>query len=99
MVTPLSQNVEPVSKHKYLVESPVLCVDVDGTLLRTDTLYKCLLVSLKARPTLLLHMPFWLTRGRYGFKQALTERARDLFQSGTCPREPEVEQLIRDARA
>ncbi|HEV7252828.1 MAG TPA: UbiA family prenyltransferase [Mesorhizobium sp.] len=81
------------------LQSDVLCVDMDGTYLRTDTLYECLLVALKAKPQLLLHVPFWLAKGRLHLKQQLTKHARGALDLGLCGRQPEVEALVRQARA
>ncbi|HMN86761.1 MAG TPA: hypothetical protein PKA74_12325, partial [Bauldia sp.] len=36
------------------VRSDVLCVDLDGTLVRTDTLHEYALIAVKARPDVLL---------------------------------------------
>jgi 4-hydroxybenzoate polyprenyltransferase/phosphoserine phosphatase len=53
------------------VASPVLCVDLDGTLIRGNVLWECVLVLLKTRPFLLLRLPFWLFSGRASFKRQL----------------------------
>lgn len=45
-----------------------LCVDLDGTLLATDTLWESVVLLLRRRPWLLFWAPFWLLRGRAGFK-------------------------------
>lgn len=50
---------------------PVLCVDMDGTLLRTDTLWESLLSCLRSKPWILLLLPWWLLRGKAGLKEAL----------------------------
>jgi 4-hydroxybenzoate polyprenyltransferase len=87
---------DPRPRHR--IESPVLCVDLDGAYLRTDTLYESLLVAIKARPDVLLHVPLWLVKGRIRLKQRLTARTRDLFQLSAWPRQPEVAELIETAR-
>lgn len=96
-------NVEPTMSDQagegVPFESATLCVDMDGTLLRTDTLYECLLIAVKSRPDILLRVPFWLTKGRYHLKQAITERASHQADLSTYPRQPEVEELVRSARA
>jgi 4-hydroxybenzoate polyprenyltransferase/phosphoserine phosphatase len=56
------------------VPSPVLCVDLDGTLVRGNVLWECVLVLLKTRPTTLLLLPFWLLSGRAALKQKLAAR-------------------------
>jgi len=52
-----------------------LAVDLDGTLLRTDTLVESLLVLARHQPLALLCLPAWLARGRAALKQAVAARA------------------------
>jgi len=49
-------------------------VDLDGTLVRTDTLIESLLLLLKARPLLILVMPLWALKGKSYFKQQIADR-------------------------
>jgi 4-hydroxybenzoate polyprenyltransferase len=56
------------------VASPVLCVDLDGTLIRSNVLWECVLVLLKSRPITLFQLPFWLLLGRAGLKRQLAAR-------------------------
>src|SRR5438270_11662198 len=51
-----------------------LCVDLDGTLIRTDILWESLLQLLKRNPLYLLALPFWLVRGRANLKRQLAAR-------------------------
>ena len=48
-----------------------LCVDLDGTLLRSDLLYESFLRMLARRPWLLFLLPLWLLRGKAHLKQCL----------------------------
>jgi 4-hydroxybenzoate polyprenyltransferase len=66
----------------------VLCVDLDGTLLKTDLLWECIISLLKASPSALFGMPFWLLQGRARFKQKLAERAR--VDVTTLPYNPDL---------
>ena len=50
-----------------------LCVDLDGTLVKSDTLLDSLLVLARKRPSLLLALPGRLLRGRAAFKAFVTE--------------------------
>jgi 4-hydroxybenzoate polyprenyltransferase/phosphoglycolate phosphatase-like HAD superfamily hydrolase len=50
-----------------------LCVDLDGTLLCTDTLWEGMIQLLRRRPWLVFLAPFWLLRGRAHFKQLVSE--------------------------
>jgi 4-hydroxybenzoate polyprenyltransferase len=53
-----------------------LCVDLDGTLLKTDTLYELLACVLKQQPWLLFVLPFWLMRGKHVLKRELSHRCQ-----------------------
>ena len=50
-----------------------LCVDLDGTLVKSDTLLDSLLVLVRKRPTLLFGLPGQLMRGKAAFKAFITE--------------------------
>src|SRR5262245_22660125 len=50
-----------------------LVVDLDGTLVRTDTLHEALLALFARAPWMLLRAFGWLSRGRSGFKRALAD--------------------------
>src|ERR1044071_4358863 len=67
----------------------VLCVDLDGTLVRTDTLLEGVLRVLKGHPGMLFVLFAWLFRGRAYLKRKVAERA------GLHPGElPYCEELI-----
>lgn len=55
--------------------SRTLCVDLDGTLIRSDLLLESLCLALKRKPWLLLLLPFWLLRGKAYLKRALAAEA------------------------
>ena len=59
-----------------MTESPSLplCVDLDGTLIRTDSLVESVLELLRRRPFAALLMPFWLMKGKVGFKSEIASR-------------------------
>jgi 4-hydroxybenzoate polyprenyltransferase/phosphoserine phosphatase len=50
-----------------------LCVDLDGTLVKSDTLVDSLLVMLRTRPALLFKLPGRLLHGKAAFKAFVTE--------------------------
>jgi 4-hydroxybenzoate polyprenyltransferase/phosphoserine phosphatase len=57
--------------------SPVpLCVDLDGTLIRTDLLWESLLILLKKNPLLAFAVPFWWAKGRAHLKAQIASRVR-----------------------
>ena len=51
-----------------------LCVDLDGTLVKTDTLVDSVLVLARQHPKSLLSIPGWIAKGKAFFKQRVTER-------------------------
>jgi 4-hydroxybenzoate polyprenyltransferase/phosphoserine phosphatase len=50
-----------------------LCVDLDGTLTRTDLLFESVARLLKTKPWLMLALPFWMLRGRAALKRRLAQ--------------------------
>jgi 4-hydroxybenzoate polyprenyltransferase/phosphoserine phosphatase len=53
-----------------------LCVDLDGTLVRTDLLWESLVRLLQRNPLYALAVPFWFLRGRAVLKAQLASRAQ-----------------------
>ena len=51
-----------------------LVLDLDGTVLRTDTFHEMMAQALRQRPWILLFLPFWLWKGRAFAKVHLTEQ-------------------------
>lgn len=51
-----------------------LCVDLDGTLIKTDALWESLMVLLKHKPFYLLAVPLWILRGRAHLKKEIARR-------------------------
>ena len=51
---------------------PVLCVDLDGTLVKSDTLYDSALAVARHRPTALLQFAGWLLQGKAALKRHIT---------------------------
>src|SRR5208282_1491585 len=52
-----------------------LVVDLDGTLLRTDSLIESMFVLARTRPLSLFKLPLWCTQGIAGFKHRLAAAA------------------------
>ncbi len=52
-----------------------LCVDLDGTLVKSDTLVDAVLLLARQQPGTPLHWPAWVSKGRAGFKREVTSRA------------------------
>ncbi len=53
-----------------------LCIDLDGTVIATDSLAESLLVIMKVNPLLLLLLPFWVLRGKYYLKAQLEKNSK-----------------------
>jgi 4-hydroxybenzoate polyprenyltransferase/phosphoserine phosphatase len=79
------------------VLSPVLCVDLDGTLIRGNVLWECVLVLLKTRPITLLLLPFWLLAGRASLKRHVA--ARTHLNPARLPYRQQVLELIQQEKA
>ncbi len=76
---------------------PVLCVDLDGTLIRGNVLWECALVLLKTRPFTLLLFPFWLLSGRAALKRKLAARVH--LNPARLPYRQHVLDLLREEKA
>ncbi len=50
-----------------------LCVDLDGTLVFTDTLYEQLCLLIRYKPLMALKVPLWLSKGKAYLKSKLAE--------------------------
>lgn len=62
-----------MSKH---AASLPLAVDMDGTLVCGDTLWEACVKLVARKPWFILVMPFWLFRGKAGFKQAVSQHIK-----------------------
>lgn len=51
-----------------------LCVDLDGTLLKSDLLYESVIVLLRNNPLYVFLLPIWLFRGKAVLKEAIAKR-------------------------
>lgn len=55
------------------ITSLPLAVDMDGTLVHGDTLWEACVKLVAHKPWLVLLLPFWLFKGKAGFKQAVSQ--------------------------
>lgn len=53
-----------------------LCVDLDGTLIKTDTFAQALLLLIRTRPGALLKIPSWVKSGLAAFKQTVAQEVQ-----------------------
>ena len=68
-VSPLVSTSDPAANAPVLP----LCVDLDGTLVRSDTLVDSTLALARQHPALLLRLPAWLGEGKAALKRHITE--------------------------
>ncbi len=79
------------------VDTLPLVVDLDGTLLHTDTLVECLFDVARRQPLQLLQLPRWLAAGRAPLKRELAQLAR--LDLATLPRADDLVAHLRRLRA
>ena len=85
----------PIERHsppKKLHSTVPLCVDLDGTLVKTDTLVDSVLALARQNPRAILQIPGWLAQGKAAFKQHVTNSV-SLDVSGLPYNHPLVEYL------
>lgn len=79
------------------IESSVpLCVDLDGTLVKSDSLFECALQLLKSNPLMLFQMLIWLSRGKAVLKSEITARVR--LSSQLFPYNEELLAFVKQSR-
>ena len=75
-----------------------LCVDLDGTLIKTDLLWESFLVLLKRNPLSLFLVLFWFLKGRAYLKDAIARRVT--INPGRLPyQQPLIELLNKERRS
>ena len=78
---------------KRLHSKVPLCVDLDGTLVKTDTLIDSVLALVRQNPRAILQIPGWLAQGKAAFKQHVTSSV-SLDVSGLPYNHPLLEFLL-----
>jgi 4-hydroxybenzoate polyprenyltransferase len=63
------------SSHAAVAQAEPLCVDLDGTLVKSDTLVDTVIVLARQQPASLLHFPGWISQGKASFKRKVSELA------------------------
>jgi len=74
-----------------------LVVDLDGTLVKTDLLIESVAALLKDEPRYVFSLPFWLLKGRAGFKQEIARRIS--LEAGLLPYRSELVEYLKTQRA
>lgn len=88
--------MENISNPKLGDKDVPLCVDLDGTLIKTDMLFETFLKVLKVKPWLIFVLPFWLARGRAYLKYELAARAS--FDPSLLPYNQELTEFLKSER-
>lgn len=70
-----------------------LCVDLDGTLIATDSSWEAALLLAKQRPLDLLRFPFWIAKGRAHLKSEMF--ARVMPDASLLPYRQDVVEMLR----
>jgi hypothetical protein len=92
MQQPVSMSPAPDVGVRALQPRPPLCVDLDGTLLRTDLLHEQVMLLVRQKPLALLSLPGWLLGGKAALKRRLAAMVR--IDLGTLPlNEPLLDHL------
>ncbi|MEJ0050526.1 MAG: UbiA family prenyltransferase [Methylovirgula sp.] len=73
---PIVAGLDANAALRYDIDIP-LVIDLDGTLLATDTLHESLLLFLKRRPTAAWQIPIWALSGRETLKNHLADVVTD----------------------
>ena len=72
-----------------------LCVDLDGTLVKTDTFAQALLLLIRTRPAALLSIPRWAAEGLAAFKQRVAQEIE--LDPAALPFHSELLDFLKDA--
>src|SRR5215472_8612922 len=78
-------------------QTPALCVDLDGTLVKSDTLVDALLTLFRRSPICALRCLFFLTRGKASFKAELARHV--VLNPATLPYNKSLLDYLRAERA
>jgi 4-hydroxybenzoate polyprenyltransferase/phosphoserine phosphatase len=76
---------------------PVLCVDLDGTLVKSDTLHDSALAVARHHPAVLLNVPDWLVQGKAVLKRNLANTIQ--LDVAHLPYNRELLQYLEQQRA
>jgi len=74
-----------------------LCVDLDGTLIRSDLLYEALARLSRGAFFPLIRVPFWLLKGKAGFKREVASRTA--LEPSSLPYEERLIEFLRGEKS
>ena len=73
-----------------------LCVDLDGTLIKTDMLVESVMALMRSAPFRCVLMPFWLLKGKAYLKRQLVLRME--LDPASLPYNPALLDMLRKAK-
>jgi 4-hydroxybenzoate polyprenyltransferase/phosphoserine phosphatase len=73
-----------------------LCVDLDGTLIATDTMCESILAMVKHKPAMIALLPLWIMTGLSGFKRRVAAHA--IIDPSILPYRAAVLQYVREQK-
>ncbi|HWE04059.1 MAG TPA: UbiA family prenyltransferase [Tepidisphaeraceae bacterium] len=79
------------------VGQPPLCIDMDGTLIATDSLWEATLLLIREKPAALLRVPGWILAGRATLKEQVARRVS--IDVRLLPYRKDVVELMRSEKA
>jgi 4-hydroxybenzoate polyprenyltransferase/phosphoserine phosphatase len=74
-----------------------LCLDLDGTLIKSDALFESLIQMLKGNPLLIIMVPFWLAKGKPNLKEEIDKRIE--FNAEFLPYNEELINYAKEEKA
>lgn len=74
-----------------------LCLDLDGTLIATDSLAESLLVMIKMNPLYFFLVPFWCLRGKYYLKEKIEHHSK--ISPEKLPYREELLEFVKQEKA
>jgi 4-hydroxybenzoate polyprenyltransferase len=97
----LGTDIDPTSLNTAVPASTTgnepLCVDLDGTLVKSDTLVDTVLVLARHNPGALLKLPGWVAEGKASFKQKVSSLAS--LDVAHLPYNEELLEYLREQHA
>jgi 4-hydroxybenzoate polyprenyltransferase len=94
---PIPPSAAAIGAPPALRVEPVLCVDLDGTLVKSDTLYDSALAVARHHPAALLSLPGWLLQGKAALKRHLANTIQ--LDVAHLPYNRELLQYLEQQRA
>jgi len=86
-----------VSSSTDLKEIRPFCVDLDGSLIKTDSLHELVLKLLKLNVFLFIRLPFWLAKGKAHLKSEINRRVQ--LDPACLPYDEDILSLISEQKS